>query len=416
MIRIPRPDERNEQERNEIIGLYLCIAARILPFDISAIIPDGAVLSDSSKSFTFHGKSYDITRRFTFKSKIKEALETNEPSYRSEINRLNQYQSPAELDQEIARMVLCSIDPVLYQFLFPAGDHVSRENLQTLLLEPMTSPTLCSLRQKISEASQSSSDQPSEEAEESIYKKFFTVSDIFSYTRFSSHPLANELVLRLKVDVCPYCNCSLIRPMDGYRHAELDHYISKSSYPEFSVSLLNLIPSCPTCNHIKSDHDDPIFYPYAESLREENCFETRVQNGVSYLVGEPGHEDDFTLCIRNSDSDEKIVNAWESVFKLNDVYNHQRNYVLSMFYQRAVFSKPYLDSLCASLYKLDDSNNHSSEELVKVEDIKRSLYLRSIQPSDYLNTPLGRLTHDIDQEIERLLRDAETEYQSSKEE
>lgn len=410
MIRIPRPDERSERERDEIILLYLSLVARILPFDSSAILPDLSTLAVPYKENPY--STARIKRTVHFNTKECRTLKKYGLSD-SDIDHLKQYRKSKERDQEIARMVLCKTDPALYQFLFPA-DRISRENLQALLLDPMDSPKLHALYEKIKASRNPSSARQRKGKGTSIRDNFFTLSDIFSYQRLSKQPEINQLISLLKIDVCPYCNCSLIRPMDGYRHAELDHYISKSAYPEFSVSLLNLIPACPTCNHVKSDSDDPIFYPYSESLKEENCFETRVQNGVSYLVGEPGHEDDFKICIRHSDSDEKINNAWGSVFKLNEVYNHQRNYVLSMFYQRTVFSKPYLDSLCASLYKINPTSSNPSEEPVSTEDIKRSLYLRSIQPSDYLSTPLGRLTHDIDQEIERLLKDAEIEYQSSK--
>ncbi|USL31386.1 HNH endonuclease [Priestia megaterium] len=44
---------------------------------------------------------------------------------------------------------------------------------------------------------------------------------------------------------CPYC---LIGEQNTF-----DHYIPKSSFPEFSVMPLNLIPSCERCNILKSE-------------------------------------------------------------------------------------------------------------------------------------------------------------------
>lgn len=62
-----------------------------------------------------------------------------------------------------------------------------------------------------------------------------------------------EIYSALAVDVCPYCNRSLIAPIDdgnGKKTAigELDHYYCKSRYPYLAVSLYNLVPSCGICN------------------------------------------------------------------------------------------------------------------------------------------------------------------------
>jgi len=57
----------------------------------------------------------------------------------------------------------------------------------------------------------------------------------------------------LDVKVCPYCNRTLIEPIDdgnGKKTAvgELDHFYCKSRYPYLAISLYNLVPSCGICN------------------------------------------------------------------------------------------------------------------------------------------------------------------------
>lgn len=47
-------------------------------------------------------------------------------------------------------------------------------------------------------------------------------------------------------DICPYCTIAI-------EVNELDHYIPKSQFPEFSVNPLNLVPCCSTCNKKKSN-------------------------------------------------------------------------------------------------------------------------------------------------------------------
>lgn len=43
--------------------------------------------------------------------------------------------------------------------------------------------------------------------------------------------------------LCPYCNIDKSR--------EVEHYLPQDEFPEFSVMILNLIPSCSTCNKKK---------------------------------------------------------------------------------------------------------------------------------------------------------------------
>lgn len=44
---------------------------------------------------------------------------------------------------------------------------------------------------------------------------------------------------------CPYCMISA--------HSTFDHYLDKSSYPEYALLSLNLIPACAECNSLKRD-------------------------------------------------------------------------------------------------------------------------------------------------------------------
>lgn len=46
--------------------------------------------------------------------------------------------------------------------------------------------------------------------------------------------------------VCSYCGIG--------RPTTIDHYLPKSIFPEFSVLSYNLIPCCPECNNLKSNH------------------------------------------------------------------------------------------------------------------------------------------------------------------
>lgn len=59
--------------------------------------------------------------------------------------------------------------------------------------------------------------------------------------------------------LCPYCGRAFFE--------ELDHYLPKTSYPEFSVLSKNLVPSCGDCNGLKGSKapngkDEFFLHPY----------------------------------------------------------------------------------------------------------------------------------------------------------
>lgn len=60
-------------------------------------------------------------------------------------------------------------------------------------------------------------------------------------------------VMELGLKVCPYCNANfiptVIKPWTGVgTRPDIDHFLPKSIFPYFSMSIFNLIPSCKICN------------------------------------------------------------------------------------------------------------------------------------------------------------------------
>lgn len=87
--------------------------------------------------------------------------------------------------------------------------------------------------------------------------------------------------------VCPYCNASFILTIDSLNHlpngglrakADLDHFIPKSKYPMFAISLYNLVPSCIYCNQrFKRDHNtsfESYYSPFDPEIEEQ--FKIRI--------------------------------------------------------------------------------------------------------------------------------------------
>jgi 5-methylcytosine-specific restriction endonuclease McrA len=77
-----------------------------------------------------------------------------------------------------------------------------------------------------------------------------------TYGKFSNHNMNNFIVDEMKLTVCPYCNRNYVNNLSKNKaSAQLDHFIDKSTYPIFALSLYNLIPCCQACNHSKSGQE-----------------------------------------------------------------------------------------------------------------------------------------------------------------
>lgn len=100
------------------------------------------------------------------------------------------------------------------------------------------------------------------------------------------------------------------------------------------------------------------------------------------------------------DGIKNIQDTFGTVFDLEELYQQQKEYVLMMFRQNAIWGAPYLESL-----------DEDVRTMFTEEELDGIRYLRSIAPENYIHTPLGRLTHDINEEIKLLKQDAKKKYE-----
>lgn len=88
------------------------------------------------------------------------------------------------------------------------------------------------------------------------YGKFSKASSGIGDNNHSALDLVEKLITRPYS--CPLCNSVRLvvrKSKNGeldYRECEFDHFFSKSKFPIFALSLYNLVPSCHSCNHVKS--------------------------------------------------------------------------------------------------------------------------------------------------------------------
>jgi hypothetical protein len=91
--------------------------------------------------------------------------------------------------------------------------------------------------------------------------------------RGKGRPIYDRLRAGAKFRRCPLCGAREVKT--------LDHYLSKSDYPELAVFPANLVPSCSDCNktklaHAPAAHDEQTFHPYFDDWSSHRILHATV--------------------------------------------------------------------------------------------------------------------------------------------
>jgi hypothetical protein len=222
---------------------------------------------------------------------------------------------------------------------------------------------------------------------------------IFSYKTFISQNgikrkdqtnwTAYDLVKTLNVNVCPYCNrnyiftAKKITGANGTR-PELDHFFPKSEYPIFQLSFYNLIPSCHTCNHIKSNKAKPeLKSPYFTSLVDDFKFFCHPQD-VESLYGR-GRNYKVKVVSKNNN---QTIAKHNKTFIWEELYSNYGDIIEEMVWKRRVFSPDYKKKLTNLMkYRLTD------------REIDRMVFGNYTNPDEFHKRPLAKFMYDLAREL-----------------
>lgn len=363
--------EWGRKSAEDIWALYYYLLYQVLPFNPANYLPV------DEKGGYYYEKGDRSTERIYPKHALK----------------------PPKSDEYLHDLIE-SVSTDLCSFLYPDGKSIDRKNLRTILTTPTDESTY--IREKLNFSLAKACVGKREQAR--AWKPL--LSEVFDYEALSKQPLFPKLIELLGVGVCPYCNRNFTttvkkRKTEYHRQNQIDHYLAQSTHPWLAVSLLNFIPSCGNCNHKKSDDDCFVLYPYFEEFGDVYRFRTRPQTGIGYLLGVPGTEDSFQIEIEQKPgtfadkTHQAHVENSIHKFGLDVLYRESHNAsVRRIFEQRFLLSDAYIDSLCSSF----------PDYFKTREDVHSMFYLKSIDENELEKEPLAKLTHDINTEIDELLR------------
>lgn len=197
----------------------------------------------------------------------------------------------------------------------------------------------------------------------------------------------NILIFKMfEVNVCPYCNANYVNNR-GSKNAggELDHFYDKMTYPIFSVSLYNLIPSCSSCNRPKSKSEITIS-PHDTDV----CFDSALKfsympKSLDFLY----NDEQIDIDIRVIEKDGVSLNENIKKLKIYEAYEIHKPYVRELITKVIVNSESQIDEYLESYPELFKDRN----------DVLRAIFGNYISEDDYGKRPLAKLTKDILSEL-----------------
>lgn len=193
----------------------------------------------------------------------------------------------------------------------------------------------------------------------------------------------------LEIRTCPYCNSSYIYKYSGNKEckttAELDHYYSKIDYPFLAISIFNLIPCCHNCNHIKSNEDKEILYPFKESASIDMQF--RVKDTEEFINSMTNLKStiesiEIELINRASGSKKIKIDNHIEVFKLKSRYNNHKSETNDVINKVKMFTPERIEEY---------SNIFSISE----KEVKEIIFGITLDEDEEKNKILSKFTKDI---------------------
>ena len=204
---------------------------------------------------------------------------------------------------------------------------------------------------------------------------------------------AYRFVELLDLKTCPYCNrnyISIIEKNDlneKQTRPELDHFHPKSIYPFLAINYYNLIPSCSTCNKLKSDDDSlKLLHPYDDDINKINI--TYWLNDMKFYDVKSikdltfGSEKSIEIEIENR------PNSNKKVFQLERLYQEHTDIVIELILRHLHYPQSYIEELSSFGYNK--------------EEIYRFIFSNYLNEENLSKRPLSKLTKDIAEELNLL--------------
>lgn len=196
------------------------------------------------------------------------------------------------------------------------------------------------------------------------------------------------LTKKLNIRVCPYCNRAYIFTVEKSQskskstvRPEIDHFYPKSNpeYRHLAISFYNLIPSCPSCNRLKSTRILD-FHPYVGDLNN-----TMAQPKILVDLKTNNETDDTILFPEKPKVKIEPSNKNTQVLCLEELYKQHSDYAKELLDRIQAYNKSFYHPLIESFQSIGRTP----------EEIDRLIWGNYIEEGNFGKRPLSKMTHDI---------------------
>lgn len=215
----------------------------------------------------------------------------------------------------------------------------------------------------------------------------YKLDEIFDYKLIGKN-WRNKILADLNIEVCPYCNRQFINKYnykgDKRVSADLDHFIIKSKFPLFSLSLFNFIPSCQICNsRMKGQILRDVIYPFADGFDDDCYFSLVSKENINKITLEQlfGLENISPMMKISRELNIKNLRIYNSVelYKLKELYETHSGYVKNLNIRKRVFDNDdYLKTLKSVLGENATHRNELQDYLYGCHEATSSVILSKL--------------------------------------
>lgn len=153
------------------------------------------------------------------------------------------------------------------------------------------------------------------------------------YREFWKKDINNWIIETSGVKVCPYCNLAYTFNRGSKTMGQLDHFFPESKCPEFAICYYNLIPSCPTCNRIKSAETGMMVSPYDDDAYSTMRIFATASKRINYMDLKDA-EANIKIEVL-SDRAEEMENVDQ--MHLNDAYGQVKDYAAEILRKKIIY-------------------------------------------------------------------------------
>lgn len=247
--------------------------------------------------------------------------------------------------------------------------------------------------------------------------RFNEILNFFIDYSMMDDKIRHDVLNAFDIRVCPYCNRQFITSYTinntNYSTSDLDHFLPKTKFSLFSLSLLNFVPACQICNsRMKLDKPIEILYPYREGFSKNTHFNIsgiarNIDDLYNTIYGDKDavNINNFNIIIEKdtelSDEEQYREQGTIKLFKLDDIYQSHKNYVAELVRTKAKYDEDNMLLMLKSTpknsisTKVDSILDHTDELIISKEEKRRILYGLTDTKDEEIRKPLTKLTKDI---------------------